>query len=249
MKKTIIVVLSLTALFLLYRFVQNEKMNILYNQATEFRGGVNPIESVRKLALYDNAHSNMLLSRIAMGSTKTSAFSSDAQVEAIRTLSRTSDPVIAGNLASLLQPHNGLDIRLAVALTLQHLPCKSICIESILHYLERVKAGELNLEDLATPSNVGADISFEHEHEQLYGILYSTLKREQSDTVATLRFVYGLESVSPTLFALDLLRQTKIPDACPLLLRSKQKISSRPPEFFHAPRQQLQDTINALNCN
>ncbi len=181
------------------------------------------------------------------GTLSSAILGSDEQTEAIKILGKSNDPEVASSLASLLQPHNGLNVRQATAQTLLNLPCERRCVESILHYLERVMRGELNLEDSPVPA-AGFNISFEHEHEQLYGNLYSILQREHTETIATLQSVYGLGSFTPASFALDLLPRLKLPESCPLLLRSNKSINSRSREFFRAPRQQLQAAINSLNC-
>jgi hypothetical protein len=173
---------------------------------------------------------------------------SEVQVQAIKALQESPDPEIAVKLSSLLQPHYGLDVRAATAQSLQRLPCKGECILGILHYLERVSRGEVNYEDAFIPARTNPVISPKKQQQDFYESLCVVLRRETSDTTATLRNVYGVGSPMPSRFALDLLSRLGLREACPLLLESDKQIKIRPADLFDAPRQELTTTLASLHC-
>src|SRR5215831_19712577 len=123
---TLLAVVTAAATALWFISYRNQKIESLYAAATGrpgyWRSSLDSVEAVRKLATYRGQRSSRLLLDLATGKERAALFS-DAQVEAIRVLRDRSDPGIAAELASLLQPHNALIVRTAAAHTLENLPC------------------------------------------------------------------------------------------------------------------------------
>lgn len=238
---------------------RNQQMDQLYAQATGQPGywtnSSEPDQAVRKLAGFHGERSTQMLLDIALGNNDMAIFS-NAQIEAIKALrDRRGEPEIGTELASLLQPHVALGVRQAAAHSLENLPCKRECIDSILYYLERAQRGELR-DDVLLPSNaavtafddqIKADI---HKDEEAIATdLYAVLRREKQPTFLAFQDVYGIGSTRPSLFALDLLPRLPFPEACSLLLRSANALAPFPPQFFQDTRQALKATISSLNCH
>ena len=233
-----------------YLFYRNKAMDRLYAEAEGYlpyyRGSRESQDAVKKLATYRGRRSTSMLLYIAL---RHNPLAPEAQTEAIKALRERQDSEIAAALANLLQPHEGLRTRQAAAAALKDLPCKGACIRSILHYLERIWRGELNYEDSilhAGSEDVAA--SLREDQKVLYGTLYSVLQREKSETLANLAEVYGLGSVNPSPFALDLVSHLGVHEACQYLLQSDRQLKDLSLESFKAPRQELQAAIGSLSC-
>lgn len=237
-----------------YLYYRNSVIDRLYAEAAGYppylRGSNEAQAAVKKLATYRGQRSTSMLLDIAVGHGPAQLIWPDTQAEAIKALRERRDPEIAVTLANLLHPHEGLGTRQAVAAALKYLPCKGECIRSILHYLERIWRGEPNHEDRwvdSLDSSNGA-IDLKKEEEAFYGDLYLVLRQEKTETLANLAEVYGLGSMDPSPFALDLVSRLGLDEACPYLLQSDQQLKKLSSEFYKAPREELSAAIASLNC-
>lgn len=238
-----------TAGYLNYR---NSAIERLYGEAAGdmrfFRGSREAADAVRRLATYRGQRSTDYLFALAF---QTNPLAPEAQTEAIRALGERRDPTISSALASLLQPHEGLNVRQAIAVALKDVPCKGECILSILHYLERIWRGDLNHEDRFVWSRDSEVIVADRLKDQqaLYGALYSVLRQGKTETLEALIKLHGIGSSDPSPFALDLLPRLQLHEACPYLLQSERHLTDLSAEFYKAPRQELQSAIASLKCN
>jgi hypothetical protein len=243
--------LGIAAAAFLYDNYRNGVMARLYAEAAGYpqyyRGAVESQAAVKILATYRGRRSTSLLLNIAL---RQNPLAPEAQTEAIKELSKRKDPDIAMTLANMLQPHEGLGTRQAVAEALQNIPCNRECIDSILHYLERVWWGEPNEEDRTVfpPGTENLKSGQLTSQQVLYASLYSVLQREKIETLTNLVQVYGLGSNDPSPFALALLSRTQLHEACPYLMRSDQSIKNSPSGLYTAPPKELQAAIASLNC-
>jgi hypothetical protein len=235
-----------------YLKYRDDAVDRLFQEAagnpTFFRNNTDSRSALLKLAKYSGKRSTDMLLRIALGQ---SAPWASTQADAIKALSERREPEIATELAILLQPHQALEIRRAVAKSLETLPCEQECVASILHYLERISRGELNYEDaFVYPADL-APVLGSHKEQQLevYKSLDLVLQQRKADTLAVLVAVYGLGSVEPSEFALDVIARTQLTEACPLLQQSAQAEQSLPPSRLRAPRDQVQAAISSLHCH
>jgi len=243
--------LAIAAVVFLYDSYRNGVMARLYAEAAGYppyyRGSVESQAAVKTLAAYRGRRTTVMLLHIA---SRQNPLAPGAQAEAIKALRDRKDPEIAIALANLLQPHEGMSTRQAAATALKGLPCKSNCVRSILHYLERVWRGEPNEEDRTVfPSGTENLRSDQQASQQvLYGTLYSVLQREKTETLTNLMQVYGLGSDDPSRFALDLLSRIELHEACGYLLQSDQNIKNSPSGLYTAPPKELQAAIASLRC-
>ena len=152
-----------------------------------------------------------------------SGFISDAPKEAIRSLADhyQHDPLVASALAELLQPHQGLATREAVASALQTLPCDRDCTISILSYIERDWRGDAMYED-SLPMDSQLRGTFVDERTAVIHELNLVLLKDKITTAQVLRDHYGLDSPLPSKFALYVLVQLNAKDFCQELGRSYQ---------------------------
>lgn len=236
-----------------YLYYRESVINRLYAEAAGypqvFRGTEESRAAVKELAAYRGQRSKRMLLSIALG--KVPFPWPAVQAEAIKALRDRNDPEVSRALAKLLQPHEGLGTREAVALALRDLPCDDESIRSILHYLERVWRGEKNAEELVVDSILTNERAKEYtkkKREAFYDNLYAVLRRENAKTIVNLVQIYGIGSDGPSLFALDLLSRLGLHEVCPLLLQSEKAINQLGPELYNGPRQELQATIASLNC-
>ena len=169
----------------------------------------------------------------------------DLQIQAARALKGRNDVQLSAGLAILLQPHQGLPLREAAAEDLQDMYCDHECLRLIMYYLERVWRGELNYEDqwIREP-----DPSTREDQQKLIQMLLSTLQRESRETTVMLTVIYGLGTLSPAPFALELVRRAGLTISCPFLLKSSERLQKLPPQYFRAPRDELRESIDSLHC-
>jgi HEAT repeat protein len=231
---------------------RNNAMERLYAEAAGypqfFQGTTQSVDAVRQLATYRGRRATQMLLALARGHGP--LVWGDTQVAAIKALEKRHDPQVPLALADLLQPHEGLATRQAAAVALQSLPCEAECLRSILHYLERVWRGEPNYEDRIERPPAFQDVtsSLRKDQQALYADLYGILRRERTQTLMILIKIYGLGSQAPSPFALDLISRLELRVACPPLLQSNRSIQKLSPEFYRAPRQELQAAIASLKC-
>lgn len=225
---------------------RHRRREALFSEAagSSFRGSEYSSNAIRELASHKDDQSTGLLLDIAEGNTQVQL---DAiRIEAINALRGRDGDKVAIGLASLFQPHNGLDVRTAAAESLQSRYCNQECILLILHYLERIFRGEQNAEDRWARS---LDPDLPDKQKKLYEMLSSILRQQSQETVLVLRNTYGLGTAAPSTFALNLSTRIGLADACPLLLQSFQRLRKLDPELFRAPRDELEQAITSLSCN
>jgi hypothetical protein len=124
-------------------------------------------------------------------------------------------------------------------------------VRSILHYLERVEQGEPNYEDrtkFPAGLNEGVKVDQAKDQDALYQTLYAVLKREARSTMEGLYQIYGVGTDAPSRFGLMLVSRMQFRESCAALLQSERLLKQSPAESFSAPREELEATIHALNC-
>jgi hypothetical protein len=214
-----------------------------------FRGTTEAERAAKKLGTYRGQKVTSMLLNIALGRTplRWPAIESTA----IDALANRREPRLSESLAMLLQPQQPLPAREAAARALQKLPCDLACVESILHYLERISYGELNYEDRSTfPPGLSEGIKAGNQRDQeaVYQFLYTALRHERRNTLVVLAQVYGLGTDAPSKFALSLLSRMQLRDACPALLQSERLVKQSSAELFDAPRAELKATVDVVKC-
>src|SRR5687768_13937845 len=99
--------------------------------------------AVIQLSQYTENDVTELLLKIALSG----EFGHRLRVIAIESMYKRGGEEEAAALASLIQPHQSLDLRRAVAQTIEGMPCNDRCVAASLHYLERISLGQQNYED------------------------------------------------------------------------------------------------------
>lgn len=231
---------------------REHRIELLYFQAAGypplFRSTEQSQAATRELATYRGEDVTQKLLAIAEGGS--GIVLPQNQTEAIQALAMRDNPAVSVALADLLQPSEPYQVRVAAASALQRLPCDAACISEILHYLERVWQGELNVEERTTfPAEMGESIKSDTEKDEatLYGQLLSLLQREHVATLRILVRTYGLGTVAPSRFALMVVSRAGFRDVCPLLKKDETQIAGTE-KWFTAPRDELNDAIQTLNC-
>lgn len=214
-----------------------------------FQGTTEANKAVRRLSNYRGERVTRMLLDVALG--RVPLPWPDTQAEAMNALADRNEPGLADAIAVMLQPHHPIPTRRAAANALQRIPCSAGCIQSVLHYLERISAGEVNYEDRSTfPEGLNESVKADVGKEQnaLYEALYVTLRREAAVTVEVLHQVHGLGTDVPSKFGLALLARAQLRVACPMLLQAEQSMKQSSVETFAAPREEIESTIRSLKC-
>jgi hypothetical protein len=178
--------------------------------------------AVEELATYEGEQSKALLLQIALNPETPI----DNSITAVGALRKHPDELVSEQLSTLLQPHVSLALRHATSKALVEMPCPRSCTRSVLHYLERMWRGEMNIED---DLDVGqaTTVSLREEQEEVLGELLEVLKRHPEETVAELAGIYGLGSYFPSEFSLYIIRRVNLSQACAPLAKSRNGIIMR----------------------
>lgn len=133
----------------------------------------------------------------------------DCREAAVRELSIRGDAYAIMRIAELLQPHVAPSLRLAIANALNS-SCPQSCIRLVMHYLERSFRGETSYYE--PPGQVKSYL--EDTERQIQQALLAPLKKEPNITLSVLEDTYGLGSRHPSPFALLIVEQLRLAEAC-----------------------------------
>ena len=189
---------------------------------------------------------------VLLGS-RVEAIDADGQVQAVRELQKRDDPKIPALLAGIMRTDTLIGARKAVAQAFESLPCDPLCSAALLHYLERINQGELNVEDTGASyyqSDLNEYVKAENraEQQEIYGLIYSALLRNSKTTNAILSDEYGLGSHSPKDFGIDFAMQSNDRESCPALEESASEMERDPKSSSANIRKKLHHAITALQC-
>jgi hypothetical protein len=176
--------------------------------------------------------------------------SPDVRIAAIRALSTRADAEAGAALSTLLQPYESLSVRIAAAQALDRLPCNDTCIQGVLHYLERTSHGELDYNQRQkNPPELDASMRarLARNEDKLNAGLYRALEQHPRETVAALQLVYGLGTLDPSEFGLNVLERVGIVQACPALRASALEMQGDV-RFVDAPREKVRQLRESLGC-
>jgi hypothetical protein len=231
---------------------REDALSRLWTQVSGVQGSDQAFAAVREIATYRGERSTSMLLAISYGHPSPLP-TRDVQVEAVKALSGGRDPQVSIAIAGLLRPQEILPIREAAAEYLQDGSCPDECIARMLHYLERVWNGELNIEDRTRyPASFGdfADRQRARDRDRqqsAYVKVLQALRRRGTATLQVMIDVYGLNTRAPSTFALAILPRIRPRDVCQVLLESRNQMGE-PDEFFDAPRKELAAAMQALKC-
>jgi len=198
--------------FLVYR---HHRMIKLYH--TVLWGGTSEAHtSVVQLASFHGEEATELLLCIA---SPRRTFLDRRQDLAVQLLAKRKDPQVAARLAEALNPQSALALRTAVAKALLDMECNRACTESVLHYLERMSWGELNVEE-AFERDPDLRFQLKPEQDEVVNKLQRVLWKDQGLTIDVLTDKYGLGSDYPSSFGLHIVEALNLRSACPALEKS-----------------------------
>lgn len=175
--------------------------------------------AINQLARYTNSEATALLVKVAISDPR---ITDNRQVLAIGLIARRNDPEAFTALSNLLQPHINLGRREAVANALKDGICTALCIQSILHYEERLFFGVRDERNLIPDEPLDEPVKsiIERDHLRFVEDLNETLTRNSMLTLQVLRDVYGLGSDQPSPFALKTVETLQLRAACLPLAKS-----------------------------
>jgi hypothetical protein len=187
------------------------------------RGSTERLRDISKLSRIPGPGTTQFLIDIAINP----SVPFDSRNAAVTALKGKQDPSISADLAALLQPHNAETLRSAVADALTQLPCSVECARSVLHYLERMWRGDSNSEDLVADSPPVEDLTkldpqlinsqttaIRKQRQQVVAQLESVLSENPAETLKVLRDIYGLGSFHPSYFAIYMVGELRLSQAC-----------------------------------
>lgn len=177
------------------------------------------------------------------------------RVEAIQAVVGRQMSSAALILAGQLVPDASYVVRIAIVDALQRLGCSRDCLRLVMHYMERVWNGELPAEDAAIdsykkygmPQRDIEVMSAVHktDRDTLYAKLYDLLRRNGSEMVNVLVDAYGMRSENPSLFAIQVVVDAHLREACPAMMEGQRKNLLMDPA---ASVPELRAAIDSLDC-
>jgi hypothetical protein len=243
-----VIVLTLASTVAFTVMKQREaKLDQLYRTVTTGIDSARSSAALNELLTYRGRYALGLVLRIA--TTRNMLDLGNSQIEAIRVLGERGDAETAEGLAGLLRPYQGLAVREAVASSLLKLPCFSNCIRLVLDYRERIWRGEPSVESILGAIPEGID----EQRLQVDRKLDRVLLDNKRDTLAVLVQTYGLREITVSPFALHLVGQLNLKEACSLLAIDKwgPAVPDEEKLFLGVAkvRQQISVTRQQLNCD
>lgn len=250
-QRAAVLLLAILALVLVFAIgasrSQHRHRQQLFRIATlgEPVGSDQVLAAIKALVADESAEAGQMLSVIALGQYPNAGFWPEAQNAAIRALAERDERNYAQELATLLQPYQDLELRRTVAKAVVKLECNERCVQSVLHYKERMWRGEPTLEAMLPSGPEAIQESVQRQTEEVERNLDSVVLRSRASTIGVLAAVYGLGSSAPSPFAINLARRIDLKETCPLLIRSVDRAAgfkgSREPDG-------LQEAIQVLQC-
>jgi len=232
-------IIVVIAAWITVRFVEFYQENTLYDAARSSPSGER-MQAVERLAAHSGEYSTELLLRLALDERPIADLR--VRVASVATLAKRHDARVSGPLASLMVPHNALRLRQSIASAFQNMSCSPECVGWLLQYLYRIRAGDGNSEDFyQLPPPPSED--FAAEEQEINKKLEEVLIREKPETLRALREVYGFESDTPSPFAIHMLGQLHIKEACDSLIRIHVEALRD-----SATRTELETTLQVLGC-
>jgi DNA-binding CsgD family transcriptional regulator len=193
-----------------------EDENLRKLWGTAVNGRPSP-EVVHQIALTKKNNAVRILVAVAM--TPTAA--SENRDTAIDELSKIGNAEATEGIAELLAPHQYMTIREHAARAIQGSNCSERCIELVLFYLYRLSSGEVALRERLKNKSVQQQIL--QAQNQVVANLHTTLVRHRAQTLSALAAIYGLGTEEPSQFAIKMVEQLQLTEACDLLLRSEEQ--------------------------
>jgi len=232
-------IIVVIAAWISVRFVEFYQANTLYDAVRSGPSGERML-AVERLAAHSGEYPTELLLHLALDERPIADIR--VRVASVAALAKRNQVQFSGPLASLMVPHNALRLRQSVVSALQNMSCSDECVDRVLEYLYRIRAGDGNSEDFyqfpAPPSE-----DFAAEEQQINKKLEEVLIREKAETLRALREVYGFGSDTPSPFAIHMLGQFHFKEACESLTRIHIEAVRD-----SATRTELEKTPNELGC-
>lgn len=195
------------------------KQDELYRKVLISAGTPESHSAFNQLITYHGTHARQLVLKLATD--RYTLLGDTTQTDAIAFLGKTGDSQAADRLALLIRPYQGVGVRFAAADSLLNLPCSRECVRLVIDYEERMWRGDLSLETMFG-KEIPEEIR-ERDHE-IDEKLDRVLLNNKRDTLRSLVEIYGLgrKGVSP--FALQLIRELKLTEACPFMEAQKDPV-------------------------
>jgi len=217
--------------------MQSYKARRLYDEANSVQTAP---EVVKELANVKGTNVQILLLSLAESPSANVA----NRQEAISQLANSKDPEIAIRLSELLQPYQPLALQDEVGRSLTRLKCRTPCIGNVLHYLEREYWGEHNeMQDRTIVSEPLRKIQ-----NSINENLSMVLSSNGADTLNELLTVYGFGSSQPSKYAVTLVMNVELTNACPLLLKS-QRLMQQYESLGLDWKAPVEEAVQRLNCH
>jgi hypothetical protein len=214
--QVMVVVLTFVSALTFIMLRQREaKQDELYEKVVTNLGNPESHSAFNELITYRGAHARQLILKIARDE---SGLFDTMPTDAIRVLGQTGDSETADRLALLVRPWRGLAVRAAAADSLLKLPCSPECVHSLLDYKERKWRGDLSVETILDTDIPNETREKENEIDQKLDRL---LLNNRRDTLRILIEIYGLGEIEVSPFALHLIRELKLTEACRLMKADK----------------------------
>ena len=234
----VVLVFLALALWGFWRNVSVRRTNELYLGARTFTTRTQDVDS---LASIKSPRTHLLLLQLA----KDEEVNESNREEAIKQLSKATDPETAAALSNLLQPFEGLSFQQEIATALRKMNCIDSCIANVLHYLERYYNGEHFIMEDVNREELAGDLR--KDQQTINRTLEAILTERSDSTLGYLSTVYGIGTAQPAPFAVDLVARLRLAESCHALLKAQEWPARHAASGIH-PRADIETAVRALGC-
>ncbi len=212
-----------------------DTLEALYYEASEApRSTLAAQRAVESLAQCPGSPAREMLTNIALA--KTPFSDEHIRASAIGALADRREQDADVVISEAISPSASVVTRRAVAVALLQTGCGNPCVANLISYFERLYEGELLAEEktfaAARLQGIPEDIievgakPVRAAQKEVNDILSEVMTKAGSSVTEVLATVYGLGTGAPKPFALKLLGELRLTEACPDLLRSRDAVTS-----------------------
>ena len=195
------------------------------------------VSAVKKLASYSGDRAGELLLVVASG-----ASARENRQAALQALVARKDAARISRLAELMLPTEGLEVRQALANAIYQTSCSLECVKNLLYFQERMWRGDRPAE--ATGAKPAPGLS--EEEQELQTALDEILRKNKPALGIVLEKSYGLNTLFPSPFAVEVVSRLGLTEACPLLMRTYLSVNEE--VKASAEYRNVADAVEKLGC-
>jgi len=193
--------------------------------------------AVKKLASYKGERAGELLLVVA-----SAAPVEQNRLAALQALVARKDVARVSRLSELILPTENFEFRQALANAIYQTGCSLDCVKHILYFQERMWRGDRPAEESRAKPAPGLS----EKEQELQTALDEILRKNKPALGVVLEKTYGLNTLFPNPFAIEVVTRLGVTEACPLLMKTY--LSVNEDVRASAEYRNVADAVEKLGC-